>query len=103
MRWFIQIFQLYTDSTLVAEYVQRNSRVWSKVLPSRHAAGVFDMILKTSDDLPYERRAEMEWNVPVIMHWKREMATHPAFDTATDGSSRRRRIELVFQTKEQTS
>lgn len=112
MQRFCQVLQLYPDPVLIAEYVERHKQVWPDVLRSLQQAGVLDMqiyrhghllmmIMDTTDDFSFERKAEMDRANPAVMQWEREMAKYQAADPNADASGKWQRMDLIFHMQEQ--
>ncbi|GAA3748888.1 L-rhamnose mutarotase [Terriglobus aquaticus] len=109
MQRFVLTLQLRPDPALAEEYVQRHREVWPGVLESLRASGIVRseifrngyqlfMVLDTTDDFSFERKAAMDQANPTVMQWEKEMAKFQQVDDAdTDASKRWVLLESVFQ------
>ena len=111
MQRFCLTLELYPDPQLIAEYIERHRHVWPEVLQSLHDAGILAMdiyelagrlvmVIATTNDFSFERKAAMDQANPVVMQWEREMAKYQVADPETDASARWRRMEPVFHLEE---
>lgn len=108
MRRFVLTLQLRPDPILVQEYVARHREVWPAVLDSLRDSGILRseiflngfqliMVLDTTDEFSFERKAAMDQANTVVMQWEKEMAQFQAVDDAdTDASKRWVELENVF-------
>lgn len=108
MQRFCLTLQLYPDPALIAEYIEYHREVWPAVLQSLHEAGVLDMqiyhhadqlfmLMETTDDFSFERKAAMDQANPKVMEWERQMAKYQIADPSTDASKRWQLMEKIFQ------
>ena len=108
MQRFALTLHLRPDPTLADEYVARHREVWPAVLDSLRDSGILRseifrngyqliMVLDTTDDFTFDRKAAMDQANPVVMRWEKEMAKFQAVDDAdTDASKRWVLLENVF-------
>lgn len=107
MQRFSLTLELYPDAKLIAEYVERHRHVWPEVQESLRASGVINMeiyhlgtrlvmIMDTTDDFTFERKAELDRANPVVMQWEREMAKYQSADPAADASGKWQLMDNVF-------
>lgn len=108
MQRFVLTLNLRHDPALALKYEKRHQAVWPAVLQSLQAAGVLRsdiyrvdyqliMVLETSDDFSFERKAELDRNNPQVMQWEREMAQfQDVSDAGTDASQRWQVLRNVF-------
>lgn len=109
MQRFVLTLQLRPDPALVDEYVARHREVWPAVLDSLRDSGILRseiflngyqliMVLDTTDDFTFDRKAALDQTNPVVMQWEKEMAKFQAVDDAeTDASKRWIVAENVFR------
>lgn len=109
MQRFALTLSLRPDPMLVEKYVARHREVWPTVLASLRDSGVLRseiylrgyqlfMVLDTTDDFSFERKAAMDQANPAVMQWEKEMAEFQAVDDAdTDASKRWVLLENVFR------
>lgn len=107
MQQFILTLNLYPDAQLIDEYIGRHAAVWPEVLQSIRDAGVLDMqiyrhgtqlfmLMDTTDDFTFERKAAMDRANPVVMRWEQEMAKYQAADPAADASAKWQPMDRIF-------
>lgn len=100
MQRFVLTLQLRPDPALAEEYVARHQAVWPAVLDSLRASGILrsdiyrtgytlTMVLETTDEFTFDRKAEMDRSNPVVMQWEKEMAKFQAVDDADSDASKR--------------
>ena len=109
MQRFVLTLQLRPDPALADEYVARHRDVWPQVLDSLRDSGILRseifrngyqliMVLDTTDDFTFDRKAGMDQANAVVMQWEKEMAKFQAVDNAdTDASKRWVMLENVFR------
>ena len=109
MQRFVLTLQLRPDPALVDEYVARHREVWPAVLDSLRDSGILRseiflngfqliMVLDTTDDFTFERKAVMDQANHAVMQWEKEMAKFQAVDDAdTDASKRWVPVQNVFR------
>ena len=108
MQRFVLTLQLRRDPALVEAYVARHQEVWPAVLDSLRDSGILRsdiflngyeliMVLDTTDDFSFERKAAMDRANAVVMQWEKEMAEFQAVDDAdSDASKRWVPVENIF-------
>lgn len=107
MQRFCLTLELYPGDALIAEYIERHNRVWPEVLESLRDAGVLGMeiyrhgarlfmVMETTDDFTFERKAKMDRANPVVMQWEREMAKYQAADPGADASGKWQPMDRIF-------
>lgn len=108
MRRYVLTLSLHPDPALVEEYVARHREVWPAVLASLRDSGIVRseifrngyqliMVLDTTDDFSFERKAAMDQANPVVMQWEKEMAQfQDVKDADSDASKRWMLLENVF-------
>jgi L-rhamnose mutarotase len=107
MQRFCLTLDLRPDPKLIEEYIERHRKVWPEVLESLRDSGVLDMqiyrlderlfmVMDTSDDFTFERKAKMDQANPMVMRWEREMAKYQDADPGADASRKWQRMEKIF-------
>jgi L-rhamnose mutarotase len=107
MQRFCLTLAMYPDAALIAEYKDRHRHVWPEVLQSLRDAGVVGMqiflhehrlimVMETTDEFTFARKAAMDRANPTVMRWEREMAKFQDADPETDASGRWEPMECVF-------
>ena len=109
MQRFVLTLQLRPDPTLADEYVARHREVWPAVLDSLRDSGILRseifrngyqliMVLDTTDNFTFERKAALDQANPIVMRWEKEMAEfQDVTDAGTDASRRWTAVENVFR------
>ena len=75
---------LKNDPALIAEYEACHEAIWPEIAASIRDAGILDMqiyrvenrlfmIMETTDDFSFERKAEMDANNPRVQEWENLM------------------------------
>ena len=107
MQRFCLTLEMYPDPQLIEEYIERHRSVWPEVLQSLRDAGVTGMeiyrlgtrlvmVMDTSDDFTFERKAALDQANPVVMQWEREMAKYQAASPDADASKKWQPMERIF-------
>ena len=108
MQRFCLTLEMYPDPALMEEYLVRHRSVWPEVLESLRASGVLGMeiyrhgtrlmmVMETTDDFTFERKAEMDRANAVVMRWESEMAKYQKADPGADASGKWERMDRIFQ------
>lgn len=90
------------------EYITRHENVWPEVVAAQRAAGVLNMqifrlgeqlvmVMETTDDFTFERKAALDRANEKVMAWEREMSRYQAAHADADASGKWQRMELIFQ------
>ena len=109
MQRFALSLLLRPDPALRDEYVARHREVWPAVLSSLRDSGILRMdiflngyqllmVIDTTDDFTFERKAAMDQTNPTVMQWEKEMAKFQDVDNADSNASKRwLPLENVFR------
>jgi L-rhamnose mutarotase len=108
MKRFCLTLDLRPDARLIDEYIDRHRNVWPEVLQSLRDAGVLDMqiyhrngrllmVMDTTDDFTFERKAKMDRANSRVMQWEREMAKYQAADLDADAGKKWQAMDKIFQ------
>ena len=114
MQRFCLTLELRDDPALIAAYEEQHRHVWPEVLSALRAAGVADMeiyrhetrlfmVMETTDDFTFERKAALDQANPIVMQWEREMARFQSADPGADASRKWVPMTKIFAMAEQTS
>lgn len=101
---------LQNDSKKIAEYKRHHEKIWPEVRDSLFAAGVTDMeiylagahlfmIMDTTDDFSFERKAQMDSANPKVLEWEALMGNFQAVPEGADPVKRWSVMERVFDLK----
>lgn len=107
MQRFCLTLQMRPDERLMEEYVARHQHVWPEVIAAQRAAGVTGMeifrlgrqlfmLMETTDDFTFERKAALDRANPKVMEWEREMAMYQAADPNADASGKWAPMQKIF-------
>jgi L-rhamnose mutarotase len=84
MKRYCLALDLKDDPTLITEYEAYHKQVWPEILASIKDSGIMHMeihragnrmfmIMETSDDFSFERKAHMDQNNPHVQQWEELM------------------------------
>jgi L-rhamnose mutarotase len=108
MKRFCLTLDLRPDPALIAEYVDYHREGWTEIHASIRDAGVVDMqlyelggrvfmIMETTDDFSFERKAVMDAENPKVQEWEALMARFQNVDSETDPDAKWRPMRKIFQ------
>ena len=117
MKRFCLTLSLRPDPELIAEYIEHHRIGRPEIHKSIRDAGVLDMeifhleeslfmIMDTTNDFTFERKAEMDRLNPAVQAWERLMSSYQNVSSGSDPSTRWRQMERIFKlthTTDQTS
>ena len=103
---------LQNDPAKIAEYKRHHETIWPEVRDSLFHSGVRDMeiyltgthlfmIMDTSDDFSFEKKAAMDSANPKVLEWETLMANFQAVPPGADPVKRWTLMDKVFDLKEQ--
>lgn len=55
------------------------------------------MVMHTSEDFTFERKAAIDRNNPTVMEWEKQMSRYQQADEGADAGSKWRRMQPVFE------
>ena len=108
MRRFCLTLGLRHDPALIHEYIEYHREGWPEIHQSIRDAGVLDMqifeldgrlfmIMDTSDDFSFERKARMDAANPRVQQWEALMARFQDVGPDADPSAKWRPMHKIFQ------
>ena len=108
MKRFCLTLNLRPDPELISEYIEHHRVGRPEIHESIRNAGVLDMqiyhfdgtlfmIMDTTDDFTFERKAEMDRVNPAVQAWESLMSRYQNVSTASDPSTRWRQMERIFK------
>ncbi|GAC1420480.1 MAG: L-rhamnose mutarotase [Acidobacteriaceae bacterium] len=103
---------LQNDPAKIAEYKRHHEKIWPEIRDSLVDSGVLDMeiyltgthlfmIMDTSDDFSFEKKAAMDSANPKVLEWEKLMANFQAVPEGADPVKRWTLVEKVFDLKQQ--
>ncbi len=103
---------LQDDPHKIAEYKRYHEKIWPEVRDSLFAAGVTDMqiyligthlfmIMDTTDDFSFDRKAAMDSANPRVLEWEELMGNFQAVPVGAESVRRWSVLEKVFDLKDQ--
>ena len=98
---------LKADPALIAEYIEHHRNVPEPIKQSLRDAGILDMqiyernaqlfmIIDTTDDFSFERKAELDRCNPAVLEWEQLMARFQDVSAEADPVSRWQPMQKVF-------
>lgn len=108
MKRFCLTLHLRNDPALIAEYIEHHKAGRQEIHKSIRDAGVLDMqifhldgalfmIMDTTDDFTFERKAEMDRVNPAVQAWESLMSRYQDVSAESDPSTRWRQMERIFK------
>ena len=108
MKRFCLTLSLHPDPELIAEYIEHHRMGRPESHKSIRDAGVLDMeifhleeslfmIMDTTNDFTFERKAEMDRLNPAVQAWERLMSSYQNVSSGSDPSTRWRQMERIFK------
>jgi L-rhamnose mutarotase len=99
---------LRPDPTLIAEYIEAHRNVPEAIRQSLRDSGILAMqiyehdaqlfmLLDTTEDFSFERKAAMDRNNPAVLAWEHRMARFQDVSAAADPVSRWQPARCVFE------
>jgi L-rhamnose mutarotase len=107
MRRHCLALDLKDDPALIAEYEDHHKRVWPEILESIKGSGILAMeiwrtgnrlfmVMETTDDFSFERKAEADAADPKVREWEDLMWNYQQALPAAKPGEKWRRMERVF-------
>ena len=101
---------LKPDPVLIAEYIEHHRNVPPAIQQSLRDAGILAMqiyqhathlfmILETTEDFTFERKAALDRNNPAVLTWENLMARYQAVGPEEDPVTRWQTMQEVFTLK----
>ncbi|NYF90194.1 L-rhamnose mutarotase [Tunturiibacter empetritectus] len=108
MKRFCLTLSLRPDPELIAEYIEHHRIGRPEIHQSIRDAGVLDMeifhlqgilfmIMDTTNDFTFERKAEMDRLNPAVQAWESLMSSYQNVSSGSDPSTRWRQMEKIFK------
>ena len=112
MQRFCLALTMQSDNTAIDAYVHRHRSVPYAILQSQRDAGVIRMdiyrdgprmimLMETTDDFTFERKAAMDRDNPAVVQWEADMAQYQGADARADASAKWLPIERIFNLTDQ--
>ena len=108
MKRYCLMLKLRKDPKLIAEYIAYHREGWAEIHESIRAAGVLDMqiyeldaqlfmVMETTDDFSFERKAAMDRANAKVQEWEALMARFQDVEETSDPSAKWRVMRQIFQ------
>jgi L-rhamnose mutarotase len=110
MKQYCLTLDLRSDKDLIAEYVELHRIGRPQIHKSIREAGVLDMriyllncrlvmIMETTDDFTFERKAAMDLANPEVQEWEQLMSRFQNVELDSDSTARWQLMEKIFDLK----
>jgi L-rhamnose mutarotase len=107
MKRYCLTLDLCPDEQLISEYIELHRKGRPEIHQSIREAGVLDMqiynldgrlfmIMDTSDDFTFERKAELDRANPAVRLWEEQMTKFQNVSPDSDPTTRWQRMEKIF-------
>lgn len=112
MQRFCLTLTMHSDDATIDAYADRHRSVPPAILQSQRDAGVIRMdifrdgprmimLMETTDDFTFERKAAMDRNNPAVMQWEAEMAKYQGAGAYADASGKWLPLPQIFNLTDQ--
>lgn len=114
MQHFCLTLTMQSDDAMIDAYVDRHRNVPHAILQSQCDAGVLRMdiyrdgkrmimLMETTDDFTFERKAAMDRANPAVMQWEADMSQYQGGDPGADASGKWMPVPQIFNLTEQVA
>ena len=108
MKRYCLALDLKDNPALIREYVRMHTEVWPEIKDSIWKSGILEMeiylirnrlfmIIETTDEFSFERKAELDLNDPKVMEWEKLMWKYQASIDPAQPAIKWQPMELIFK------